>query len=618
MFVIPSKESKKFSQPNTGDTQGNLATTFNMDTTTNLGRVRIQRSKRVLNGKTITDSNPGVDLDPAMAFAWFDFDNSGRKNFIAYMGVILTAENFNTPYTLDGTAGTPVYTNINVGNGDMLVFNSKLYVTDASSLHSYNTTTLSWTDVTAAQFPPINLQGGVHQMTAYGDRLYIVGSNATKVFSMNTAETIAISGSYTLQIPVWAGTISWIKAGSNRIWIGCTSENGTRGNILEWDGQSENIVSKNYFIEAQGSCGCAMWNDTPYVLDSEGRLLGFNGSGFEEVARFPFIRNEALPANYLKPQGNKMIHFNGIIYANDRILMNIDSQVNTPLTYPGSNLNTLLDKIPGGVWEYTKENGLIHLNSPSMTDTTDTSPIDYGWAESTTPGAIFDVTPISSDYPDYQANYIYGARSWTSLTGGSSSGLFIDDLQGQFAKIGTFSSSWLESNQVADVYKAIVAKFKKLSSNNDIISIKYRTINEQTIPVQQAVTWTNATTFTFNAVSPIPFDNAVEGYEVIVTSGIGAGDVAHIVSITKVGNDYTVVLDKPIVGVVANDVSTVIVTNFKKLKDITGGNVNQYSNAPLPNLNKDIQLQFKVVCQWSGDNELYEVMVVNDTEQYAK
>jgi len=616
MFVIPSKETKKFSQPNTGDTQGNLATTFNMDTTTNLGRVRIQRSKRVLDGQVIEDANPGVDLDPAMAFAWFDFDNSGRKKFIAYMGAILTAPNFNLPYTLDGTAGTPVYTNVNIGNGDMVVFNDKLYVTDASSLHSYDKNTLSWTNVTSAN--AVTLGDGIHQLATYGDRLYMVSDDATNIYSMNVAETIVTTGSFTLQIPVWAGTISWIKPGSNRIWIGCTSQNGTRGNILEWDGQSENIVSKNYFIEAQGSCGCAMWNDTPFVLDAEGRLLGFNGGSFDEVARLPFIRNEALPARYLKPQGNKMIHFNGIIYTNDRILMNIDSEANTPITYPNSNTYTLLDKIPGGIWEFTKENGLIHLNSPSMTDASDTDAIDYGWAESTTPGAIFDVSPISVDYQEYQANYIYGARSWRSLNTGTSPGLFIDDLQGQFARTGTFSSSWLESDQVADVYKAIVAKFKKLSSSDSLISIKYRTTNDQTIPVQQAVTWSDSITFTFTAVSPIPFDDAVVGYEAIVTSGIGAGDAAHITSISKTGNDYTVVLDKTILGVQAGDVSTIIVTNFRKLKDIRGGNVNQYSNAPLPNLNKDIQLQFKVLCQWSGDNELYEVMVVNDTDQYAK
>ena len=165
MLVIPSKEAKKSSQPNLGDTQGNLASSFCMDTTTNLSRIRSTRSLRVLDGQTFEDNNPGLDLDPAMAFAWYDYNNDGVKEFIAYMGVILYADNVNQPYAWD-TSG-PNYTNIKIGNGDMLVFNNKLYVTDASSLFSYDNQTLAWTNVTAAN--SITLGGGIHSMTAYGD-----------------------------------------------------------------------------------------------------------------------------------------------------------------------------------------------------------------------------------------------------------------------------------------------------------------------------------------------------------------------------------------------------------------------------------------------------------------
>ena len=108
-----------------------------------------------------------------------------------------------------------------------------------------------------------------------------------------------------------------------------------------------------------------MWNDVPVVLDTEGRLLSFNGSGFAEIARLPLILNEALPTNYVTDQGSKLIHFNGIIYSNDRILLNVDSSVTTKNYYPGSNRFNFLNQIPGGVWEYTKENGLIHRNAVS-------------------------------------------------------------------------------------------------------------------------------------------------------------------------------------------------------------------------------------------------------------
>lgn len=615
MFVIPSKDGKKLSQPNLGDTEGNLASSFNLNTTTNYGRIRTSRSKRVLDGEAFETDNPTADLDPAMAFAWYDFDNDGREELIAWMGVILIASNANLPFALDTTSGSPVYTTTAIGNGDMVVFNEKLYVSTATELFEYDKTTGAWVNITTAN--SISLGDGVHSLATYGDRIYVPCADAKNIYSMNIAGTMVTTGSYTLKIPVWAGSISWIKAGSNRIWAGTTVLDGSRGIIFEWDGQSENIISKIYYIEARGSCGCAMWNDIPYVLDTEGRLIAFNGSGFSEVTRLPLILNEAVPTRYITPQGNKLIHFNGIIYANDRIFLNIDSQMNVAWTYPGATTYTLLDKIPGGVWEYTKENGLIHLNSPSMTDVDDTDEIDYGWAESTVPGAIFDVTPTSTVYPAMVATYIYGARSWNDITQGSNWGLFIDDITSSFYKSGSLVSAWLESDQVADVFQAIVTKFKRLSASTDRITLKYRTYNSPTIP-EIFVTWNSDTEFVYNNASLSPFNDAEVGDEITVTEGIGAGDVAHITSITKAGNNYTVTLDSGIIGVVATNNSQLIIQKFKKLKTISGGGITQLDNAPLPLANKDIQIQIKAVMEWKGDNELYQLMVVNNTDQFAK
>lgn len=251
-----------------------------------------------------------------------------------------------------------------------------------------------------------------------------------------------------------------------------------------------------------------------------------------------------------------------------------------------------------------------------MTDFSDTEQVDIAYLESTVPGAIFDATPVSINYPDIVCNYIYGALSRNDLINGSSWGLFIDDITSSFIKSASFTTAWLESNQVTDAFKAVVTKFKRLPSNAKIY-IKYRTYNTPVIP-EVNVTWNSTTQFTYNSVPSDPFANTEVGDEVTITQGPGAGDVAHITNIAILAGVYTVTLDKAITGIQVNDTSNIIVQKFKLLKTITGGGLEQFSNAPLPISNRDIQMQIKVVCQWSGNNELYELMVVNDSDQYAK
>ena len=142
---------------------------------------------------------------------------------------------------------------------------------------------------------------------------------------MNLDESINSTGIYTLDLSFESGYISWIVAGSNRIWIGVLKNDGTKGEIYEWDGQTENGWSKNYIIEAQGSTGCTIWNDIPYVMDIEGRLLAFNGSGFQEVARLPIMQYYQVNTLYASPFPNRICHFNGIKTINDSIVININN-----------------------------------------------------------------------------------------------------------------------------------------------------------------------------------------------------------------------------------------------------------------------------------------------------
>ena len=113
--------------------------------------------------------------------------------------------------------------------------------------------------------------------------------------------------------------------------------------------------------------------------------------------------------------------------------------------------------------------------------------------------------------------------------------------------------------------------------------------------------------------------NGVEiGMEAEILNGNGAGAVAHVTAITDNGSDFTITLDNSIIGVTAGDISDVRFQKWNQLPEITANDF-QFTDLPVPQYNKDTEMQFKIVMNWNKlQNELREVIVVNETDQYAK
>lgn len=592
MFVIPSKETKKFSQPNYGDTQGNLWGTFNVDLTKNTGRVRVSRTE------IITDSSDDADLKLTTAFSFFDPTTNNDPVFVAYAGnVFFGGADPIQPFVQDTLTNSPTDTS---NYGDMVVFNDKIYATEATKLKRLSHGAASWSDIQT-------LTTGVHQLTTYSKRLYFVDTTQ-KIYSLDTAETVVTSGDYTLDLSYYGGHISWIKAGSNRIWIGLTKNDGTRGMVFEWDGVSVNAPSKQYYLEAQGSAGCTLWNDVPYVLDIEGRLLAFNGSTFEEVARLPLMQYDALNSTYASTQSTKICHFNGIRFMNDSILMFIDT---------GNTSAASLENFPSGIYEYTKENGITHRFSPTLSKFAD-SARDYGQLSRTQAGAIFDATARFTNVNDYYASVFYGASTADQTFSGSLYSIGIDMIYKSTNDVTKFRQGhiitpFLESTKIKDVWNKVYIKYRKLLDSDAQIMVKYRTRKDEPI-IAQRVEWNSPTELVSTA-----FQDVIAGMEMEVLNGNGGGDIAHVVSNTYDGvSDYTVVLNKAIVGISATDISDVRFQTWKELPTISYDD-NQFKELTIPQYNKDTEMQIKIVMNWDKlQNELREIIVVNETDQYAK
>ena len=591
MITIPSKETKQFAQPNTGDTGGNLWSTFGIDLTSNKGRVKTTRTLDAVDSLNVDFTT----LKTPSAFAFFNPGGSysSAKVFIAYGGrpwYGSAVPNTGWTNTVIGS-NEPTATTTDV---DMKVFNDKLYATTSDSKLKRMATGGSWTDVTT-------IGNGIHILEVYQGRLYWTQDN-NLIKSIDSAETVS-SSSYQCEIPPINGHISWIKGGSNRIWIGWTSADGSRGSVFEWDGKTENFVSKEYKIESQGSCTCVIKNDIPYVLDLEGRLLAFNGSNFQEVARLPVTNEEYPLLNTVKNSSQKLAHFNGSLLVNDQLLFLINPVMSTSTRY--------IENCQPGIWEYSENNGLYH-KYPVSTSLISESPVfDYGQQELLAVGALFDGT-ISETGVQFsstrQGLVLFGARSYRT-TSNSPHLIGISNNLDDKAKSSYLITQWIESTQVEDVFKAVVIKYNKLLNQTDKIKVKYRTSKQEGVIINN--TWTSTTTFTTTA-------SAMGGYEVgdevEVSLCAGSGKCVNITAISFNAGTYTVTVDEAVVGATGN--AYVKLQHWKKLQDIQ--NTKQFANLPLPQYNKDTKIQFKVIMEFTGKNELEEIIVVNGTEQNAK
>lgn len=194
---------------------------------------------------------------------------------------------------------------------------------------------------------------------------------------------------------------------------------------------------------------------------------------------------------------------------------------------------------------------------------------DFGQSSSTRTGGITSLIDIYKTTSNIGNNFLSAADLQdTTLTDYATMSMGIDDIENR----GFIVTPKIYSEGVTDMFQSVYIYFDKPVKDIDKIVLKYRNsdfaavnqpayINRQT-PV---CTWTSSTVFT----TTDDFSTVVAGYEVDIVSGSGAGQMAHISSITESSGTYTVTLDEAILGITANDSSYVSINNWTKLGVIT-------------------------------------------------
>jgi len=594
MIIKFPPENKKILQTNISDLLGNMWSSFNLDLTSNLGRIRVSP-----RGVIISDTSSLANMTSApVAFRMHATNFSDAKIWaIAGTHMWYNGGRPQQTFTEDANSGTPT---VGVGS-DMDLFNGSLYVVGTFEIRKWDGS--AWTEI-GADIGQVRTS-----CCTYAGRFYYV-RNTSSISSIDTtdsntnATSLPNTNPYTLKLSInGAGSsdvnsITSIRASSNRIWIATSdlsSQNYSAGRvsrIFEWDGVST-LPNREYIINSVGVLALVIKDDIPYAVDADGRLLKFTGSSFTEVARLPIPIDKYL-RNPNNSQGQRFIHARGITVKNGRIQMLINGSVN-------DTTQSIIENLPSGIWEYDENIGLYHKYSISQwlygTTTTRT---DFGQNRVEEVGALFNVKS-TSDSSSLNGDLMMGV-SYRINNSTTRHGIFINDSDNLKSKVGYLVTTKIDSPNVLDNWQKIYATHKKLLDSTDRICLKYRT--SESPAIEGAITWTSTTIFT----STLNLSSFAVGDEVEITSGTGGGQTEHITAISESSGTYTVTLANAVTG--ATGTATARFQKWISLGEQTSQEIDykEFSIAK-----EGSWIQIKLVMYFTGDDELNYLQLVSAT-----
>jgi len=590
-MIIDIPKNNKYSQVNDGEINGTLSSTFCCDFEKNRGQLSpATRVPLVSSESDVPTAFAGPYLASIGAITtdryWATVDSGVRQSTGPFRA-----------WSDDDESGKPA--DLSSANSDIILYNNRLYVSGSTAGNLYRRTSSSWTTIASAtNGTDPNL------MTIYGDKLYIT-SDGDKIHSMDDAEAVSTSGSYTFNLGNVVSknhTISCIRAVSDGIWFGTVNDASGRALVYKWDGVTANVADNVYQVDAKGVMSIVIQNDRPYIVDSKGALSTFNGSYFQEIARLP-MEDERLEG-FDRGDNARFIHPNGMAVIDEQIHILVN---NTP-TDSNSKVS---DRTHSGVWVFDEGIGLIHKHAICQTEADDLK--DMGVLELSEVGAIYPaIQGIRDDYDEY-TKFLAGATVYTDATT-EQSGVFChieDDNNRDFTDIiksAHFTTTKIQATQAQESWQNIIATYESMSNATDKIVVKYR--NQNGDPTRATITWTSETTFD----STEDLSSVSVGDEITVVRGTGAGWLAHITAIAESGGTYTVTLDETITG--ATGTAVVKVQTWNKIADISD-TVGDFSRHAIGA--ESTWIQFKVFLVGTGVSPLLNrIISVSDEKSTFK
>lgn len=648
MIQIPTTD-KNFIQNNTGTSIGNVAGSFNLDFYTNRGKVKV--SPTTLQNLTTTGESAlnGVPC----AFKVFN----GKWYAIAGQGTATKGIFYNTglnpssQFVLSTETGVPTtiqssVSDMEIAYGTFSGNSDFLYVTtNTGSVYWLKSGATTWSNSFTAlgggAITTFLTSGTPHMMCAFNNRMYCTDGN-TSIVSWDINNNVSLTGPYTINLAsITQGGIyiTWIKISQDTIFIGTTNTKNGKSYIHIWDGASTLSVTKTVKIDAVSTFSCVIKNDIPYVMDSNGYLLKYNGIAFVEVARLPLPKGIILYGADATTT-IRAVHPNGMAIVRGRINILINT-----------NMPEIQEYCPSGIWEYEEDastNGLpsysghlYHKVSPSLTPaniSTSDSLTDFGqWnlplgdTYSGGVGALVEAN-TSAGQSTNNGNILFGSQYFSnasSPSAGTNYAIYTNDTNNLCEKRGLlvtpemYATGDNKNTYIESIWDTIFIRYRKFLSNatylqgGDGITAFYRSITD--IPVDYTATWTGNQTFTIASDITSSYQ---AGDTIEILQGVGSGAIATIVSAVYANPNTTITVNIALSPVP----STTIKVRFTKWQ-LIGSTIgassnlmqikNQFIKMGLPINANDTRIQIKLSLRFQGNDEFEQMILLEKPQTTA-
>lgn len=550
----------------------------------------------------MASGNEGVFTVTASGDNYFEVTNAG--------GTAEANKTINTGYIAVTSASSTLGKTYNLNQSDLCIFDNSLCSSTPTVLYKKkNETGTSTHWYSLYNFGDSSVS---HKLTYFKkfNRLYFLDYvSKYMVGSVDNQDVVSTSGNYSLDISSTVNRPITMVTNSDYVWIGSIkrndsavpNRNGTFATITQWDGISAQPTDEFVIDGASGIM--AMWvkDDTPYAIDSEGRILKYTGYSFKEIGRLPIIRTLLKNTSTFSASIDRYIHPNGFIGTkNDTLLLSINN-----LNY--NNAGNITENLPSGIWEFDLTTGnFTHKYSPTLKAMGSSTVTDFGQNRILSAGAL-KLNTLQSNSTNGRSTILAGYSYYTDATT-TKSGIFIDnpqdattDNEGQ--KRGYFVTTWYEAPEVESTWTKIWAIYKRFKNSTDKIIFKYRLEEEDLI--EATITWTSTSTFTTTTNV-----SAYAGYEAEIIQGTGSGACTNITSVTELAGTYTVTIDTAITGVTGT--AKARFQKWKKIYPVASGTVKSYTEMPFDATN--VRIQIKGILEWTGDGEFSKFILMDDED----
>lgn len=363
---IPTKG--KVSIPNTSDIFGNIEYTKNIDCT-EPGYIKLSSCVAYLLSQA---SDPNFALPLSFGRQLNDQFYMATENKSYIMNTLISN------YFISADVGTNAPTATLYGGG--VFWQSNWHVSDGTYIWIKNRITGNWSQA-GSPILVFSFVGVSHMLEPFVSKQTLCAADGNLVHQISQAYDETTAAQLTLPADFEVTGISY----SNYMMGIATKSSSILGSgwqnkeavFFTWDGGSGN-ANGGYSIGADTILCVKAYKQSWVILTRRGRLMYFNGGGFDELARLPFNYRNRIWGD---PIALKM-YGQCIQVEDDQIYLNIPSQYN-PFGTKGIQY---MEQTPGGILCYNPNIGLynrycasntlsilLNVGSPSLVDGTFTS-----------------------------------------------------------------------------------------------------------------------------------------------------------------------------------------------------------------------------------------------------